>query len=171
MITEMLALLFRNEESVPKHCFHIFEQKFMYMDGEYFYKASEINKGAAFGELALLNKDSKRMAAIICESEVVFATLDRANFNECRQKVIERQELKLFNFLTDIPFFQSIQKHKIQRITAQLKKFTYTRGQAVYFQGQQVKFVCIVIKGDFELTKKLQKPTKRQTRLTPCSTY
>lgn len=113
IVEEMLARLFRTEESVPKHSFYIFEQNFMYMDGEYFYKASDLNKGAAFGELALVNKDAKRMAAIICESEVVFATLDRANFNECRQKVTERQEMKLFNFLTDIPFFQSIQKHKI----------------------------------------------------------
>lgn len=41
---------------------------------------SDFKRGTAFGELALLSNDNKRNATIICETDVVFATLIRSDF-------------------------------------------------------------------------------------------
>lgn len=52
------------------------------MDALFFKKVLHLGNGSSFGELALLNKHSKRQATVVCESDCVLATLDHQAFTK-----------------------------------------------------------------------------------------
>jgi len=69
--------------------------------------------GAAFGELALLAEDSLRQATVTCETDVLFATLDRYHFKRACKSIQDRYDVETFNFLNGIPCFKGVAKKYI----------------------------------------------------------
>lgn len=117
---------------IPNHRFCINDQYYEFQNGVYFYKVLEQKKGAAFGELALMSSDNTRNATIHCDVECVFATLDKESFDLSLKKIEQRYNLKLMNFLTDIPCFSGMTKGNIHRFTYYLKRVKFHYKQVVY---------------------------------------
>ena len=89
--------------------------------------ATELHAGSAFGELALLSADSTRQATVMSNTNVLMATLDRHNFNNCLTVIEQRKKLKITNFLAGIPNFVGLKKSSLLRFTKELTKAKYFR--------------------------------------------
>jgi len=86
------------DDKLPNHRFVMSKSTYEFYNGNYYLKVSELRKGSAFGELALLTSESTRYASVVCESDVNFATLDRKNFQLYLKKIESGHVLKLLNF-------------------------------------------------------------------------
>ena len=118
---------------------------------------TELNAGSAFGELALLSADATRQATVVCNTNVLMATLDRNNFNNCLTVIEQRKKIKITNFLSGIPNFVGLKKSSLLRFTKELTKAKYYRNQFVYQEGETINCLFIVLKGEFELSRKLKR--------------
>lgn len=79
---------------MPNHSFGVDGKNFEFYNGVYYYQISELNQGQSFGELALLSSDSKRAATVKCQTQVIFATLDKRNFERSLNKIEARKNAK-----------------------------------------------------------------------------
>lgn len=135
------------------------------MNGVYFFKVAEMSKGEAFGELALMSTDNQRNATIQCETAAIFATLDKQSFDLSLQEIERRYNVKLVNFLSEIPCFKDMTKTNIHRFTYFLKRQKYVFKQVVYSEGTEQQYVYLIQKGEFELSKKLVSKVQNQPGL------
>jgi len=59
------------------------------------------------------------------------------------------------NYLKVIPFLKDITKTKLSKLTYFFEEIPFKRGQIVYKEGEECKFVYIVKEGEFELYKRM----------------
>lgn len=115
---------------------------------------STLDKGASFGELALV-KDQPRAASIRCLTECHFATLDKKDYMTILGNITLKKIDALTAFLQNLPVFKSCMNKTVQRLSYYFKPVKYIRNQLVYDQGDPSDYVYIVKSGEFKLGRKL----------------
>ena len=89
------------------------------------------------------------------EEEVHFVTLSQKNFANSLAKIEMKKVGKTVEFLQNIPCFKSQTRKAITKYMHNLKPLKFVRGQTVYTEGLPASAIYIVVKGEFELAKKL----------------
>ena len=140
---------------IPNHKFTFQEQSYDHADQLFFKKVLILNSGSSFGELALLNKDSKRQATVICENDCVMATLNHSQFTKSLAISQLKRREKLADFFMKIPLFNNQHRDSLIKFSYFCKKMKLRRYDKIYKIGQPANFVYIVYKGEFEVTRKL----------------
>jgi len=112
-----------------------------------------LNKGEYFGEVALENKNSKRMATVIVDEDTDFGLLDKVSFDLCIKELHENikkanvsfmMSSQLFNFFTksyfEKHFYNSFKLHDIERT------------QKIVSEGDVANQLYIIKEGEFNVT-------------------
>ena len=66
------------------------DKTYEFVNGVYFMKVKDYYNGDSFGEMALLKADCLRNASIKCETDCLFASLNRSNFNKTLKLIEDR---------------------------------------------------------------------------------
>ena len=124
--------------------------------------ASMLEKGASFGELALV-KEQPRAASIRCLTECHFATLDKKDYMTILGNITLKKIDALTAFLQNLPVFKSCTNKVVQRLSYYFKPVKYIRNQLVYKQGDPSDYVYIVKSGEFKLEREV--PIKHEKQI------
>jgi len=71
----------------PSHDITFKDQMFEFWQGTYYQKVATLNAGNSFGELALIEKNKRRTATVITETDVAFVTLDSEQYLKSYAKI------------------------------------------------------------------------------------
>ena len=104
--------------------------------------------------MALL-KRSTRNATVKAELNCEFASFHYTKIKKSLTKIDDDYLTPKIHFLQNIPAFKGLTRKKTLAYYRLMQKFKFTRGQTVYMAGQPVESVFIILKGEFELVKKL----------------
>ncbi|CAI2386845.1 unnamed protein product [Moneuplotes crassus] len=115
---------------------------------------NKIEKGASFGELALIN-NKPRAATIQAFTSVTCAVLTRKNYESIIKPIEERILNEKIGFLKSFPFLQHLSKQTLSRLTYTIDEYRYNRGNTVYNEGDKSKGVYLIYKGEFQIYKRL----------------
>ena len=113
-------------------------------DSVFTFCAVTFEKGASFGELALLKKNCKREATIIAETNQQIATLDRKTFHDLILQEDLRVKKEMVTFLRQIPAFKDMTQKQLTSMFYNLVKIECLRKQYAYMQGAPAHKVYIV---------------------------
>ncbi|CAI2382334.1 unnamed protein product [Moneuplotes crassus] len=108
-----------------------------------------LKSGSSFGELALISL-KPRSATIRCLTNCKFAVLAKKYFTIKEDKISEK-----VSYLKEIPFFKDITKTKLAKFSYFFEEKCFQRGQVIYKEGEECKFVYIVKEGEFDFYKKM----------------
>ncbi|CDW71386.1 UNKNOWN [Stylonychia lemnae] len=125
------------------------------MKDEFYREVATLVAGSSFGELALIQL-KPRAATIICKEDCMFATLDRQSYDKVLKKIQQNQLNLNIKFLQSIPFFSKWTKNSVAKFSYYFEKKQFRRNQIVYREGDQCLSVYLVIKGEFEVKKKVK---------------
>lgn len=112
-------------------------------------------KGMSFGELALID-NKPRAATIKCESDCIFATMERSDYTKTLSRIENRNINKVIDFFKDLPYFENYGRAALNKIRFNFSRIKFKRKHIIYKEGDPSDFVYIVINGDFELEKKIK---------------
>ena len=65
------------------------------------------------------------------------------------------------NYLKDVPFLKNVTKTKLSKLTYFFEEISFCRGQIVYNEGEEWKYVYIIKEGEFELSKRMPSSDKK----------
>ncbi|CAI2385273.1 unnamed protein product [Moneuplotes crassus] len=108
-----------------------------------------LKSGDSFGELALISL-KPRAATIRCLTACKFAVLSKKYFIIKEDKISEKVE-----YLRQIPFFKDATKTKLSKFSYFFEEKKFKRGQIIYKEGEESKFVYIVKEGEFDFYKRM----------------
>ena len=120
-------------------------------------------KGDSFGELALI-KDGRRGAAIITDTETVFATMEKADYLRTVRLVYERNVRERTDFLCRIPAFDSTNLPRLRDLCMYLQYSRFHVGKSIATQGEEQGFVYFIITGKVSVQMQLPKSNGRKHR-------
>lgn len=115
---------------------------------------SIVEKGASFGELALIN-NKPRAATIQASAPVIWAVLTRKSYETIIKPIEERILNEKIGFLKSFPFLQHLSKQTLSKLTYTVEEFKYNRGNTVYNEGDKSEGVYLIYKGEFQIYKRL----------------
>lgn len=143
-------------EQLNQHTFKINGAEFEYTRGKYYKMIRELSVGAAFGEIALLEKSTRTASIKVLGIEgAELAVLAKDKFLESLQHIQEQKDNLQVDFFRNIHSFYDLTKRNILKFVQAFKKVSFTRSQIVYTEGELSNFVYIVNKGEFEQEKVL----------------
>lgn len=99
--------------------------------------------------------DSVRAATIVCTKNSHFAVMCKADYEKVLRKIELKTQVKLVNFLKQIPYLQNWTYKMIINLSYYLTVKSYPMGHIVYKEGQSCEEIAIVKQGTFELSKHL----------------
>lgn len=118
-----------------------------------YYEVVRLNKGDAFGEIALTSSTAKRTATIICDEETVFGTLQREAYNSCIRDIQSKIRRGNVKFLLGMKIFSHLNWNFFEsRIFNFFKQIQTVSKEIVIQQGKICDCILFVKKGDFEVT-------------------
>ena len=136
--------------------FKINRSEFEYTRGKYYKMIRELSVGAAFGEIALLEKSTRTASIkVVGEESAEFAVLTKEKFLESLQQIQDQKDNSQVEFFRNIHSFYDLTKRNILQFVQVFTSVEYTRQQVVYNEGELSNFVFIVKKGEFEQVKTL----------------
>lgn len=101
----------------------------------WFIEVVKLTPGQTFGELALLNSESRK-ARIFCITECNFATLNKQSFKRVLKGVkVRKQESKL-KFIQKLPYMIHQSRNQVKKIVNFFAETNYIRNQTVFNQGE-----------------------------------
>ncbi|TNV87944.1 hypothetical protein FGO68_gene15687 [Halteria grandinella] len=126
------------------------------LQNQLFFQVTKLEQGMSFGELAL-NNNQPRAATIACREDCHFAVMVKADYQKCLQTITKKHLQTILDFLRELPFIKHGMSSRSQLIKLQfnLHKKEYKRGQFVTKESDPLEHVFIIIKGEFEVTKKV----------------
>lgn len=113
---------------------------------------AEGTNGQAFGELALIN-DKPRSATIIWLEDTHFAILEKDDFKKIMEKSIRSKFSSKVQFLSGFPFLAGMTRIAKTKLWYIMKEQKYIAGQKVILEGDDLKHVYLIEKGEFEVHK------------------
>ena len=118
-----------------------------------YYEVVLLNKGDAFGEIALTSKTAKRTATIICDEETVFGTLQRDAYNLSIRDIQSKIRRGNVKFLLGVKIFSHLNWNFFEsRIFNFFKQIKTVSKEIVVQQGKICDCIFFVKKGEFEVT-------------------
>ena len=118
-----------------------------------YYEVVQLNKGDAFGEIALTSSTAKRTATIICDEETVFGTLQRDAYNSCIRDIQSKIRRGNVKFLLGVKIFSHLNWNFFEsRIFNFFKQIKTVSKEIVVQQGKICDCIFFVKKGEYEVT-------------------
>ena len=81
-----------------------------------YFKVSELSEGSTFGEIALINEDSKRTASIYVKEDSVFGTLTAEVYRELIRDIQRKNKKEESSFIFSTQLFNNVNNHQILRV-------------------------------------------------------
>lgn len=125
-----------------------------------FIEVAHLGAGQSFGELALINGEP-RSATIKCNSECLFATINKDEYERVLKKIETREIAKKMEFFMSLPFLKGQTINQVKRILPGFTLQTYFRNQVVFSEKDTPEHVYIVQNGEFEVSKMKLKRVKQ----------
>ena len=115
-------------------------------------------KGQSFGGAALLkdgaNSIKRRIARTITVTDTHFMVVSAANFKHL-EKFEKRIMDEKITFLQNLIFFKSWSKNRCKNLLFEMPQLKFVKGAAPIKEGNCNDFCYIVIKGEFQVRKKI----------------
>ncbi len=92
-------------------------------------KLVELSVGAAFGEIALENANSKRTATIIAETDCKLITITRADYRHVLADVFAKKKATEVAFLKEVPLFSKLNPRTLETLQSVMTHQTYQADQ------------------------------------------
>ena len=81
-----------------------------------YFKVVELSEGSTFGEIALINEDSKRTASIYVKEDSVFGTLTAEVYRELIRDIQRKNKKEESSFIFSTQLFNNVNNHQILRV-------------------------------------------------------
>ena len=81
-----------------------------------YFKVVELSEGSTFGEIALINEDSKRTASIYIKEDSVFGTLTADVYRELIRDIQRKKKKEESSFIFSTQLFNNVNNHQILKI-------------------------------------------------------
>ena len=81
-----------------------------------YFKVSELSEGSTFGEIALINEDSKRTASIYVKEDSVFGTLTAEVYRELIRDIQRKNKKEQSSFIFSTQLFKNVNNHEILKV-------------------------------------------------------
>jgi hypothetical protein len=122
-IKQLSAFIYKTELKASKIC--LGEKDTIWKN------VATLEKGDAFGELALMSKKGTRQARVTALSYCNMGVIHADDFTNCLLKLQKESKDKLVDFIQGIPFFKNISKNIMMKVTQSLNQETCIKGQLV----------------------------------------
>jgi CRP-like cAMP-binding protein len=99
-------------------------------------KLVELSVGAAFGEIALENANSKRTATIVAETDCKLITITRADYRNVLADIFAKKKASDVAFLKEVPIFSKLNPRTVEALQSVMTHQTHRADQGDKF------FVC-----------------------------
>lgn len=123
---------------------------------------SVLRQGDSFGELALIS-DQPRAASVLCREQCYFAVLERNDYKTILKEVQERQMRGKMKALEQHSILGRLGSHDLKHLSAFCQIRTYHWKQSLFYTGQRLSDIFMVLEGKFIASKGL--PEGEQTRV------
>jgi CRP-like cAMP-binding protein len=94
-------------------------------------KLVELSVGAAFGEIALENANSKRTATIIAETDCKLITITRADYRHVLADVFAKKKATEVAFLKEVPLFSKLNPRTLETLQSVMTHHSHNADQGV----------------------------------------
>ena len=81
-----------------------------------YFKVVELSEGSTFGEIALINEDSKRTASIYVKEDSVFGTLTAEVYRELIRDIQRKNKKEESSFIFSTQLFNNVNNHQILKV-------------------------------------------------------
>jgi CRP-like cAMP-binding protein len=100
-------------------------------------KLVELSVGAAFGEIALENANSKRTATIVAETDCKLITITRADYHNVLAEVFAKKKGDDIRFLKEVPILSTLNLRTLETLQSVMTYETYQvdQGDAIACLG------------------------------------
>jgi len=96
-------------------------------------KLVELSVGAAFGEIALENANSKRTATIVAETDCKLITITRADYRRVLADFFAKKKASDIAFLKEVPIFSKLHPRTLETLQAVMlvQNYVVEQGEAI----------------------------------------
>jgi CRP-like cAMP-binding protein len=113
-----------------------------------------LSSGSLFGENALDNSKSMRMATLITSEDTHLGVMNKKIYQECMRDIVDQDKKSNINFLISTKLFDNInkiffQKHLYNGFALNDK---ITRHTKIMIEGDRPEFIYIIKEGEFEVS-------------------
>lgn len=121
----------------------------------------ELGAGASFGELALINHDSRRRATIVCKQDCEFLIVDKPDFDMILRTVHESEWKTRHNFFRTHPVFQQLEENQLSYLTETSVIEEYNPGSVIMTDLHEPNdCVHFIMKGRCKVVQAVRLPEK-----------
>lgn len=121
----------------------------------------ELGPGASFGELALINQDSRRRATIVCKENCEFLIVDKPNFDMILRINHENEWETRQNFYSTHPIFQQWEESQLSYLTETSVIEEYNPGSVIMTDLHESNdYVHFIMKGRCKIVQAVKLPEK-----------
>ena len=112
---------------------------------------STLEKGATFGELALLN-DSPRTATIRAKTDTTCWALDKTVFRDFMKKINKQHFEEISQFVEQVEMLQLLSMHQRDQLISALVLHKFEDGEIIIHEGDPGELFYIVKEGEVVCT-------------------
>ena len=127
-------------------------------------QVATLDAGATFGELSLLNNET-RAATIKTKTSVALAILYKDDYARILSAQNDGQLKEKVKFLRSFPLFGDWSQLALSKLTYFFLELSYKRGETLFREGDSVREVYFIKSGEFELRKMI--PSESRFLLKP----
>ena len=100
-------------------------------------KLVELSIGAAFGEIALENANSKRTATIVAETDCKLISITRADYRNVLSEIFAKKKANDIAFLKEVPIFSKLNPKTLETLQSVMSHQTYQADQGDAIHTEQ----------------------------------
>lgn len=129
-------------------------------------EVAQLSSGSCFGEAALTNANSTRMATIKCLTDCYFGILSKESYEQTIALIQQSIIRKKVQFIMSCYQFQNESSHVLTEHHYLWKPIHFYQKQVVYKQGQPCNMVYLIKSGEFEQTIVVNKDNENELNST-----
>ena len=112
-------------------------------------EAKVLSSGDSFGELALLNNES-RSATVKCLEQCYLAVIVQRDYKKILRSDAEKTVKERVEILKHLPIFNEVSESSLKCLGYLLTEATYKKGQIVYLENSEIQNIYFVKSGEFK---------------------
>ena len=123
---------------------------------ECYIKVVDLKEGETFGEIALMNEDSKRTASIFINNNSLFGVLKRNDYKLTIKKYLKKIKRNYITFILNSKLFENISVPIFSKVYWNyFTKINLIKGEYLFKEGDIGDKIYFLYEGDIELKTKL----------------
>ncbi|OMJ90739.1 hypothetical protein SteCoe_6816 [Stentor coeruleus] len=115
-----------------------------------FAEVMTVESGNSFGEIAL-ETSKPRGASAICRETTYLVTLEKKQYLRFFMKMLMDTKHDIVQFLHSLPVFNKVSHLVLLKLTYNMKEKNYTKGQAIFKEGENAQNVFLIRSGECKL--------------------